>query len=234
MCPLANFSDVATGVHARRARRKEARPAELLEAALSLFVEKGYAATRVDDVAQRAGVSKGTLFLYFNSKEDLFKAVVRENISGRFAEWGREILRYEGSSADLLRFCMVSWWERVGSTRVSGIPKLMMSEGSNFPELAAFYEQEVIAPGSALIQKIFERGVSRGEFKVVDVHYATYLVLAPLLFLTMARKCPGPWSQPDSPLDPLVFIHLHLDTLLGGLRAPEPSSPKTTTARKQT
>ena len=90
---------------AKRERRKEARPGELIEAALELFVEKGFAATRVDEVAARAGVSKGTLFLYFSSKEELFKAVVRENIAGRFAEWTLELDTFEGSTGDLLRYC---------------------------------------------------------------------------------------------------------------------------------
>ncbi len=91
------------GAKTPRSRRKEARPGELLAAALDLFVEKGFAATRVEEVAQRAGVSKGTLFLYFSSKEDLFKAVVRENISGRFAEWNDELDRYEGNTQPM--FC---------------------------------------------------------------------------------------------------------------------------------
>ena len=82
----------------RRSRRKEARPGELLDAALALFVEKGFAATRVEEVAARAGVSKGTLFIYFPSKEELFKAVVRENISGRFTEWGEELATYTDTS----------------------------------------------------------------------------------------------------------------------------------------
>src|SRR5512140_3302690 len=85
-------------VHGKRERRKEARPGELLDAALDLFVEKGFAATRAEEVAARAGVSKGTLFLYFPSKEELFKAVVRENISGRFGEWNREFETYEGDT----------------------------------------------------------------------------------------------------------------------------------------
>ena len=83
---------------AKRERRKEARPGELLDAALDLFVEKGFAATRSEEVAARAGVSKGTLFLYFPSKEELFKAVVRENISGRFQEWKEEFQHFEGNS----------------------------------------------------------------------------------------------------------------------------------------
>ena len=135
----------------RRARRKDARPGELVDAALALFVEKGFAATRVEEVAARAGVSKGTLFLYFPSKEELFKAVVRENISGRFAEWDEEIKQFQGSSQEMLHYCLHSWWERIGMTAASGITKLVMSEASMFPEIAAFYQQEVIGPGHDLL-----------------------------------------------------------------------------------
>src|SRR6059058_2169914 len=135
---------------AKRERRKEARPGELLDAALDLFVEKGFAATRSEEVAARAGVSKGTLFLYFPSKEELFKAVVRENISGRFAQWNEEFEAFEGSTSDMVRYCMRVWWERIGATRASGITKLMISEARNFPELAVFYQQEVIRPGTEL------------------------------------------------------------------------------------
>src|SRR6187200_3798621 len=100
-------------VQLKRERRKEARPGELLAAALDLFVDKGYAATRAEEVAARAGVSKGTLFLYFPSKEELFKAVVMENLAGRFIEWNAEFEAYEGSTCDMLRYCMRVWWERV-------------------------------------------------------------------------------------------------------------------------
>src|ERR1700704_1667649 len=116
----------------RRGRRKEARPGELLDAALDLFVEKGFAATRAEEVAARAGVSKGTLFLYFPTKEELFKAVVRENISGRFQGWNQEFQTFEGTAADMVRYCMKVWWERIGATRASGITKLMLSEARNF------------------------------------------------------------------------------------------------------
>src|SRR3954466_14987852 len=106
-------------VQAKRERRKEARPGELLQAALDLFVEKGFAATRAEEVAARGGGSKGTLFLYFPSKEELFKAVVVENLAGRFTEWNQEFEAFEGSTADMLRYCMRIWWERVGSTQAS-------------------------------------------------------------------------------------------------------------------
>ncbi len=174
----------------RSSRRKQARPGELLAAALDLFVEKGYAATRVEEVARRAGVSKGTLFLYFASKEDLFKAVVRENLSLRFPRWGIMLDQYPGSSADLLRFAMREWWAQVGDTQASGISKLMMSEASNFPELARFYQQEVIEPGNVLIRRILQRGVERGEFRPLDLRYAVHTVLAPMLYLVV-------WKQGD-------------------------------------
>ena len=100
MSPTSPPSAAAPGT--KRERRKEARPGELLEAALDLFIEKGFAATRVDEVAARAGVSKGTLFLYFPSKEELFKAVVRQNIAGRFDEWRQELEAFEGTTSELL------------------------------------------------------------------------------------------------------------------------------------
>src|SRR3569832_776286 len=100
---IAGRADEAQG--AKRERRKEARPGELLDAALDLFVEKGFAAARAEEVAARAGVSKGTLILYFPSKEELFKAVVRENFSGRFQQWNQEFEKFEGSSAVMIRYC---------------------------------------------------------------------------------------------------------------------------------
>ncbi len=211
----------------KRTRRKDARPGELLAAALDLFVEKGYAATRAEEVAQRAGVSKGTLFLYFTGKEELFKAVVRENISGRFAEWNAEFDRFEGSSADMLRYCLTSWWERIGSTKASGIPKLMMSEARNFPELAAFYEQEVMQPGNALIGRILQRGIERGEFRPIDLRHGVYLILAPMLFLAMWQHSLGNGCSQAAQLNPQHYLAMQADMLLHGLTARHLAPPTT-------
>ncbi|MDP3618188.1 MAG: TetR/AcrR family transcriptional regulator [Ramlibacter sp.] len=203
-------------VQAKRERRKQARPGELLDAALDLFVEKGFAATKAEEVAARAGVSKGTLFLYFPSKEELFKAVVRENLSGRFATWNDEFQKFEGSSADMLRYCMKVWWERVGATRASGITKLMISEARNFPELAAFYQQEVIRPGQELIKRILKRGIARGEFHVHDLEYAAFSISAPMVFLIMMKHSLGACAPQDFPLDPERYIASQVETLLNG------------------
>ncbi|HSV51803.1 MAG TPA: TetR/AcrR family transcriptional regulator [Burkholderiaceae bacterium] len=215
-------------VHAKRERRKEARPGELLDAALDLFVEKGFAATRAEEVAARAGVSKGTLFLYFPSKEELLKAVVRENISGRFKEWNEEFQAFEGSSAEMLHYCMNVWWERVGATKASGITKLMVSEARNFPEIAAFYQQEVIQPGQDLIRRILQRGVQRGEFRPVDLDYAVYSVVATMVFLIMSRHSLGACVPENFQLDPQRYIASQIDIILHGLtvRTGDTPSPK--------
>ena len=217
------IAKVSGEAHTKRERRKEARPGELLDAALDLFVEKGFAATRAEEVAARAGVSKGTLFLYFASKEELFKAVVRENISGRFQEWNTEFDTFAGTSTEMLRYAMKTWWERVGATKASGITKLMMSEARNFPEIAAFYQQEVMRPGQDLIRRILQRGVDQGEFRPMNVDYAVYSVLAPMIFLMMWKHSVGACVPQASVLDPEQYIAAQLDTLLHGLSTEGPA-----------
>lgn len=200
----------------RPSRRKQARPGELLSAALDLFVERGYAATRVEEVARRAGVSKGTLFLYFASKEDLFKAVVRENLSVRFPQWSIMLDGFPGTSAEMLRFAMREWWAQIGDTKASGITKLMISEASNFPELAMFYQHEVIEPGNALIRRILQRGVERGEFRPLDLQYAVHTVIAPMLYLIIAKYSFGACVPQNNVLVPTDYLDAQVDILLNG------------------
>lgn len=228
MPPLPTLSELADTARAKRERRKDARPGELLAAALELFVEKGFAATRAEEVAKLAGVSKGTLFLYFSSKEELFKAVVRENISGRFSEWSNELETFQGNSSDLLRYCMTAWWERVGSTKASGISKLMMSEAGNFPDLAAFYQEEVVLPGNQLIRRVLQRGVDSGEFRELDVEYGVYLLLAPMMFLALWRHSIGHCVAANADLDPITYLNTHIDNLLLGLTARPATLPTIT------
>lgn len=213
------LADKICPIRAKRERRKEARPGELLQAALDLFVEKGFAATRSEEVAARAGVSKGTLFLYFPSKEELFKAVVVENLAGRFTEWNQEFEAFEGSTADMLRYCMRIWWERVGATQASGLTKLMLSEGGNFPELAEFYRREVVRPGHALLRRIFQRGIDSGEFAPVDVDHAIYAVIAPMIFLMLTKHSGTVCVDDQTQIDPEKYIALHAEIVLNGLSA---------------
>ena len=201
-----------------RQRRKQARPQELLDAALELFVEKGYAATRTDEVAQRAGVSKGTLYLYYPSKEDLFKAVVRHNLSSLIAE-GEELAgAFAGNSSELLATLMHIWWERVGSTSAAGIHKIVLAEVRNFPEMAQFYTDEVIIPADRLFSGCVTRGIEQGEFRAMPVHEVAHALIAPLIFMAVHRHSFGACPVHGSvDIDPGMMLQTHLDLVLRGL-----------------
>lgn len=203
------------GIKPRWERRKDARPQELLAAALDLFVEHGYAATRLEDVARRAGVSKGTLYLYFENKEELFKAVVRESIVPAIGDAEEYIASFEGPSAELLRWVIATWWERIGASKASGISKLLMAEASNFPDLAQFYRDEVISRASAMISGMLERGVARGEFKPMDINVATQVLIAPVLMLMLWKHSVGPCDQRI--LEPQAYLAQLTDMVLHGL-----------------
>lgn len=194
-------------------RRKEARPQELLAAALDLFVERGYAATRLDDVAARAGVSKGTLYLYFTNKEELFKAVVHENVLPLLGEAESIIEAYEGPTADLFREFIHLWWEKIGNTPLSGITKLMLAESGNFPEATQFYHDEVIVRGHAMIARMLERGTARGEFRPIDIAQARHVICAPVIMLMTWKHtfsaCAGEAMSPKAYLDSFTDIFLH-------------------------
>jgi AcrR family transcriptional regulator len=205
----------------RWTRRKEARPQELLAAALDLFVERGYQATRLDDVAKNAGVSKGTLYLYFTNKEDLFKAVVRENVVPVLGAAEETVGRFEGDSATLFRDIMMGWWNRIGNTKLSGITKLMMAESGNFPDVARFYHEEVISRGNALIIRMLERGIKRGEFRPIDTEHAMNVIVAPMIMLMM-------WNHSFNscrlePIEPQKYLDCFIDLILRGLLA-DPAS----------
>lgn len=200
-------------------RRKEARPAELTTAALELFVERGYAATRLEDVASAAGVSKGTLYLYFDSKEALFKAVVREGLLPALAEGEALAKGFSGTSEELLREVVMGMWELIGAQRIGGIPKLIFAEARNFPEIASFYQQEVIQRGTALIRSVIARGVARGEFRPIDIDATVFLVMAPVLMRMIWRHSLDICAAAQVP-DELYFSE-YFALMLRGLRAPE-------------
>lgn len=207
----------------RWVRRKDARPEEITAAALALFVERGFANTRLEDVAARAGVSKGTLYLYFANKQELFKAVVREGLVSPIAEVREIIDQYEGSAFELLRMVLHGWWQRIGSTPVSGIPKLILAEARNFPEIAEFYLAEVVRPGLEAIMRIIERGVASGEFRRVEPRHVAQLVFAPTLLVSCWSNSLAQFDPQG--MDPLRVIEEHLEMLRRGLaRGPDPAA----------
>ena len=201
-----------------RQRRKEARPGELAAAAMELFVEKGFAATRLEDIAARAGVSKGTVYLYFDGKEALFRAAVEAGIIPAL-EQGEALLAENGHPADeLLREFMRRWWRLLGETPFGGLPKLMLAEVRNFPEIAAWYHEQVIQRAMRLMGAILERGVDQGLFRPVPPESSVFVVFAPMLMLLLWRHgfaCCGVAEMPS----PEQYLDNALDILIHGLAA---------------
>lgn len=205
-----------------RKRRKEARPAELMAAALGLFVDKGFAATRLEDIAAQAGVSKGTLYLYFESKEALFKAVIQEGIVPVLLENEAIAARHSGSSFDLLEKLLANWWGKIGQTAFAGVPKLMVAEARNFPEVAQFYYENVIRRGRALVGTALERGMASGEFRDMDVETTIDVIIAPVLMLLIWRFSLACCQSGEA--DSTLYLQIHMDLLRHGLRKREAES----------
>lgn len=199
-------------------RRKAERPGEIVNAALELFVAKGFMATRLDEVAQRAGVSKGTLYLYFDNKEALFKAVVETLVVPEIERTEQQIETFDGAASELISQLVKQWWESVGESQVCGLPKLIIAEAGNFPELASFYVEQVIGRVRGVIAKLISRGIATGEFKPCDPAYAARLLLAPMVFAAIYQHSLLPYDS--EPFEVPAYLDNHLDIFLHGLVAP--------------
>ncbi len=153
---------------ARRRRTPEERPAQILDAAFHEFGERGLAGARLDDIARRAGVAKGTIYLYFPNKEALFRAMVRATTIAAI-ESAEQLVEQEGrESAEMqLRRLGVGWWTFLRSDRFQVVQRLVLAELHHFPDLMQFYADEVVARGRRLIGAIVERGTTRGEFRPI-------------------------------------------------------------------
>lgn len=214
-----------------RRRRKEARPQELLDAALELFVEKGFAAARAEEVATRAGVSKGTLYLYYPSKEDLLKAVIKKNLSERVAAGAAQAADFDGSATELIRSLLVDWWSQIYDDPASAVFKLIITEARTFPEIAEFYAREVIVPAHELMTRIIQRGIDQGEFRALDPGVAMHSLILPLIMVCVHKHSIGACSQTPELFDGPAFIHEHVDLVLAGMAATAAKPPRSSPAR---
>lgn len=187
-------------------RRKEARPEEILDAALALFAEKGFAGTRLEEVARAAGISKGTLYLYFKNKQDIFEAVIHHTITPRLEQVEQLASRHDGSAASLLAMLISEWWSNVGETNLSALPKLIISESGNFPELAEFFTRTVVRRARQLFASVIQKGMDQGEFIPGDATTLARLALAPLIQGVIWMHSLAPY---DDSLSPREYIDTH-------------------------
>ena len=198
----------------RYQRRKEDRPREITDAAFDVFAEKGYSGTRVEEVAKRAGVSKGLLYLYFKTKEELFKAVVKSVVIPRVDSLLFAVQKTELSSEEFIRGPLAAFMKRIPGSPVAVVIRLLIAEGHRHPDLVDFYWDNVVSKGLAALSQVVERGVERGEFRRSDVTDLPQLFIAPVM-LSMIWKI----VFTKRALDTDKLIETQLQVILAYLKA---------------
>jgi len=196
-------------------RRKDARAPEILDAALQVFAEKGFAGARMEDIAARAGVTKGTIYLYFESKEAVFKTLLRESVGTTIDGALAAARNFEGPARDLLRLVLATMGRFLTTSDRIVLVKVILGESGNFPELLRFYREEMIAKGLGLLTSIVKRGMERGEFREMNPDFAAKLCIGPMLLAALWRITFAQFD--DEPFDYDGFVEAHIQTLTKGL-----------------
>jgi len=199
-----------------RRRRKAERPQEILEAAFIEFSRNGYATTTLDQIAERAGVTKGTIYVYFESKEHLFISMVRELMKATFDVIKEMFERHEGSTAELLRAQFSFIYEHmVGDRRRREMMRMLIAEAARFPALAERYREDIDGPCQELLMRTIQRGVDRGEIRSSAVTECPLVIIAPIALVDVLLMMFGE----RYPLDLKTYFDAHIELVLNGLLA---------------
>lgn len=201
-------------------RRADARPDEVLDAALELFMSTGFEATRVEDIAKIAGISKATVYLYFPSKIALLEGLVRRSISPLVKSAESAITQFGGSAAEAISLALRIACSKLADPKVAAVPVVVIREGNRFPEIAKLYYEEVISHMLPTLVALVRRGIETGEFREVDPELAVRSIIGPLMFHFLAATV---FNIGDTTPDGLTrFLDNHLDVLMNGLcKGPE-------------
>lgn len=211
------MSTVKTPAETRRDARKEQRRADIVDAALKVFARDGFALSKMDTVAEEAGISKGTLYLYFESKDALFEGMVKEKMLPLLERLQSEMMAAgdDLSAAEMLSVHMRFFYRNVLNTDRRHIMRLIMAEGPNYPHIAKFYYDTVLSRGKAAFQAIINYGIERGEFRQVDGHGLMQVAMAGGLVAALWKTV----FDPFEPIDLEAYCETHIDMLLAGLKA---------------
>jgi AcrR family transcriptional regulator len=201
--------------NARWRRRKDARPGDIVAAALELFTEKGFAAARTEEIARRAGISKGTLYLYFETKEDLFRAVVREVVVPNVEAVGSTLLASEMPFDAMVRVFLPRFADTVTRLPIGAVAKMVIGESRNFPELAKVWHDDVILKAVGLLAGLLERAQARGEVRAGDPRIQAFSIMGPMLIGLLWRETFTPVG--GAAIDLPAIARQHAETVLGGL-----------------
>lgn len=206
---------VETEPDAKAVKRNNKRPSQIVSAAVELFRDRGFEATRLEDVADKAGVSKATIYLYFESKEDLFYALIREKVVPLLEQTIAQADSFKGPASDFLRMKAQGLGRLFAHSEQGAILKLVTSEARRFPELATYYREEVPARALENIAKVIQRGIDEGEFRECDTRAAAAAFMFPLLMTGIWMNSVGP----DEIIDPDAAIDFHCENFIRGLTA---------------
>jgi len=200
-----------------RVRRPDGRAPEIARAALELFVTKGFAATKLDDVAKAAGVSKGLPYLYFRSKDELFKAVIVEALGEPLGRASELVESFDGTTEELLR-ALIAYFRLFAESPAGGVIKLILAEAGNFPDVARFFCSNFDRQGRELFAKTLRRGVARGEFgPIADIETTAIILVQPLAMHSIWQRSLAPHDN-GPPIDNDQFYAAYLDFVLKALR----------------
>jgi AcrR family transcriptional regulator len=199
-----------------RKRRKAERPQEILEAAFHEFSRNGYATTSLERIAERAGVTKGTIYVYFDSKEHLFISMVRECTKGTQDTVQAMFESHDGSTADLLRAQFAFIYQHlVEDRRRREVLRMLIADAPRFPELADRYHQEILRPCLDMLRQAIQRGVDRGEIRASAIVESPQVVIAPIALVDLWLML----FDERQPLDLKAYFDAHLELVLNGLQA---------------
>lgn len=200
-------------------RRAEARPDEVLDAALDLFIASGFSATRVEDIARRAGISKGAVYLYFDSKEAILAALVRRSVVPVAVDAVSQSALEQADAAETIRLMVRTVAGRMADGRIFAIPRIIFAEAGNFPDLVQMYRREVIERGIGALEALVKRGIEQGQFRPVNPRHAVRGIIGPLIAHLLLWRVFGFDDESDVDID--SFVESHLDLLFRGLSHPE-------------
>lgn len=196
-------------------RRAEDRPREICAAALEVFAAKGFAAAKLDEIAKRAGVSKGTLYLYFKDKEELFRAVVRDNVSPNIDQVRETILAADIPFAQIVPMFLARLSSLAGTMPLGAVVKMVIGESGNFPELAKVWHDQVVSKALAVLVALIEKAQARGEVRPGDPRYHAFTLMGPMLMGIIFREVLQPAG--GAPVDIEALARQHAETVLAGL-----------------
>jgi AcrR family transcriptional regulator len=200
----------------KRERRKAERPGEILDAAFEEFVKNGYAATRLEDVAARAGVTKGTIYFYFETKERVFEEMVLRVYQALFLELESYVEKLEGSYASRLRSLIVFVYGRIAEDRASRETlRFLIADGTRFPGLVDRHYDEFVRPIIDQFQKLIEAGVAAGEFRSSPASAYAEIVMSPAVLFSVWSLLFGSRKK----IDVALFTDASIDLIMNGLAA---------------